>query len=70
MNFDTEAEAWAWLEGAIDDHCVDNHRLAWVGDEASEAAYEAAQAQGCCGSADYLVTIAGRQARIGCNYGH
>lgn len=52
--------------------CEDNHRLALVGDAASEAEYEEAQRQGCCGSVDVRLgpSPAGRHFLYGFNHGH
>ncbi len=68
--FATPEEAFEWLNREIDDPCVDNMRFAYVDDPAAVAKYQAAQEDGCCGFADYTVSIDGRQAWIGCNYGH
>jgi len=69
-NFNSEAEAWNWLNETVDDPYTDNYRFAYKGDANAVAAYEAARMDGCCGSADYTITVAGRVAFIGCNYGH
>jgi len=52
--------------------CQDNLRLAVEGDAASEAAYEEAELQGCCGSADFRFEGAPSGAAYlwGFNYGH
>lgn len=72
--FPDENSAWQWvadmMEFVYDDHCVDNHRLCYLDDEASVLAYNEKQNDGCCGFFDREVTIAGRRATIGCNYGH
>lgn len=70
----TYASVEAAREGfAIDmenESCVDNFRFAFNDDAAAVAAYEAARDNGCCGSTDRTIVIAGRLASIGCNYGH
>ena len=68
--FASEGDAIAWMIEAVDDPCVDNERIAYDDDPTSVAAYEEAERTGCCGSFDAPCTIAGRAARIGCNYGH
>ena len=70
QQFTTVQEADAWMYEQVDDHCVDNYRFAWADDAKMVAAYEAGRRDGCCGFADYTVIIAGRQAMIGCNFGH
>lgn len=54
----------------VDDPCVDNHRFAYEDDAEGMAKYDAKAADGCCGFYDRRITILGRPARIGCNYGH
>jgi hypothetical protein len=68
--FNTEQEAFTWLYELVNDECIDNERFAFLDDAAAVAAYETAKEQGCCGSWDEEVTVAGRAAWIGCNYGH
>lgn len=51
--------------------CMDNVRVALVGDKEQEERYDQAEAGGCCGSFDIVHTCkSGREYRIGCNYGH
>lgn len=69
-HFETEDQAWAWMEREVDDDCVDNHRLAYLDDSTAMAQYEKDKSEGCCGSFDHEVQIGNRSAMIGCNYGH
>ena len=68
----TEAEAWKWVYEKVDDPFVDNYRLEYldVNPRAAWAAYDAIRDSGCCGSFDAKVIIGGREAMIGCNFGH
>lgn len=69
--FATEDEAWDTVAAAhMDDPFADNHRLAYLDDPEQVAKYEQQEREGCCGFVDLEVTIAGRPALIGCNYGH
>ncbi len=68
--FASQGEAMEWLLAEVDDPCTDNFRFAWCDDELGLRLYDAAIESGCCGSADYRVEIGGREAMIGCNYGH
>lgn len=70
IEFDTEEDAWAWVYEQVDDPCVDNERLAYIDDPDMMEDYEDTQVWGCCGSFDQEVIINGKQALIGCNYGH
>lgn len=56
----------------IDDPCIDNYRVAKVGDAESEAKYQEAYESGCCGSWDetYTNAVTGNSYKIGFNYGH
>lgn len=69
-SFDTLADALDWMFGVVDDECIDNTRFARVGNDVEEASYVAAVHDGCCGSYDTQVLIAGEQYLVGCNYGH
>jgi len=69
--FQTEADAWDWLAVQVEmEDCVDNHRFAFEDDDAAMVTYNQAAWDGCCGSCDYDIIVAGRLACIGCNYGH
>ena len=66
--FPSFAAAFAWL---YEDHeYADNMRGAYLSDFAGLAECDAIAEGGCCGSVDYEVLIAGKPARVGCNYGH
>lgn len=60
----------ALMASLTNEQCVDNDRFAYTDDVAAMQVYEDLKREGCCGSADWLVTIAGREAYIGCNFGH
>ena len=68
--FLTEGAAWRWMQEQVNDGCVDNYRLAYKSDRASLKRYRRAKSHGCCGFFDAHIIIAGRRAKIGCNYGH
>jgi len=68
--FASRDAAFDWVERAVDDPCVDNYRFAFEDDAEAVAKYQTAKHRGCCGSFDRTVLVAGKQARIGCNYGH
>jgi hypothetical protein len=68
--FETLEEAWQWVKDDVDDGCMDNYRFAYLDDESALQAYDEKRNHGCCGFFDREVTIAGRAAKIGCNYGH
>jgi hypothetical protein len=68
--FNTQEESEAWMEAEVNDACVDNHRFAYLDDAAGMLEYEKQKLQGCCGFFDEQISIAGRMASIGCNYGH
>lgn len=70
QSFATEAEAFAWLYERVDDPCIDNERFAFEDDVEAVSKYDAQADSGCCGRADYEIIVAGRNAIIGCNYGH
>jgi hypothetical protein len=51
--------------------CMDNLRIARIGNKAQEETYFYRQAGGCCGFMDTIkMCSSARQYRIGCNYGH
>lgn len=68
--FATEREARDWMYASVKDECIDNYRFAYDDDEGAVADYLDTQNDGCCGFFDAEVVVAGRKARIGCNYGH
>ena len=69
-NFETAEAAGTWMESEVDDPCTDNFRFAFEDDDAAMAKYDARKDSGCCGAFDAEIVVAGRLARIGCNYGH
>lgn len=69
-DFQTKEEAFGWMFDYVDDNCIDNSRFAFVDDAEAMAEYDRIAEDGCCGSSDFKVTIKGRPAIIGCNYGH
>lgn len=70
--FDSEKEASEWMynEALEDEHCVDNYRFAFQDDSVSVNKYMNAENAGCCGFFDEDIMVAGRLAKIGCNFGH
>jgi hypothetical protein len=68
--FATVEDAFEWMYEAVDDGCIDNERFAYSDDEDAVNRFIELTDQGCCGCFDSLVTILGREAHIGCNYGH
>jgi len=70
--FQTQKDATDWMyddQVAIED-CVDNYRFAYKDDTQGMQAYLDAQREGCCGFFDADVIVGGREATIGCNFGH
>lgn len=68
--FSSKEEAFDWLEVQVDDPCTDNFRFAYIDDEDAMFHYQNQVDDGCCGSCDVDVLVAGKVAKIGCNYGH
>jgi hypothetical protein len=68
--FSTEEEAFEWMEQEVDDPCTDNYRFAYTDDDESVYKFYLQEEQGCCGSFSMIVCVNGRDALIGCNYGH
>lgn len=70
--FETEQEATIWMydEAVMEEECIDNYRFAFKNDAISMIAYLEAQSDGCCGFFDQEIMVAGRDATIGCNFGH
>jgi len=50
--------------------CVDNMRVARVGDRQHHHRYMRQKKHGCCGSHDFIVTLSDGQYHLGFNYGH
>ena len=68
--FTSEGVAMAWMVEEVNDSCMDNSRFAFEDDEEAMRNYEEQKNSGCCGSFDEDIIVAGRPAKIGCNYGH
>jgi hypothetical protein len=69
-SFDSREAAQEWMETTLGEDCMDNYRFAYVDDAAAMTSYAEQSAQGCCGSFDKDIIVAGRLAMIGCNFGH
>lgn len=69
-SFKTKAEAFTWMEEFVDDGCIDNYRIAELGNAHEEKIYDLDREDGCCGNFDTVVLIGEKQFKIGCNYGH
>lgn len=80
-----QAKAWddvlpddivAWANAALfkaseGDDCVDNFRVARVGNTSQQRRYRKQKENGCCGSEDFIATGPdGNRYRLGFNYGH
>lgn len=70
LDFSSKEEATDWLESQIDDTCIDNHRFAYLENPYALIEYQKLFNKGCCGFFDVEITINGKLATIGCNYGH
>jgi len=68
--FQDKDTAIDWMEDQVDDPYTDNIRFAFLDDEIAMREYQDAYDRGCCGYFDKVVDVAGRQAKVGCNYGH
>jgi len=68
--FKNEEEATKWMEEKVNDPCIDNHRFAFKMDKKALENYKAKQDRGCCGFFDEEIKVDGKEATIGCNYGH
>ena len=64
------AKAQEAMLKTVDDPYVDNERFAYLDDIPALELYQAKQEAGCCGFHDQRITVNGRMAIIGCNYGH
>lgn len=69
-NFNSKDEAFDWMYKIVDDPCIDNTRFAFDDDDLAVVEYENQKQNRCCGYFDVIVTVNGRTAFIGCNYGH
>lgn len=70
MNFETKEDAISWMIGEIDDECIDNIRFSFLDDAEGVEQYLNQQDDGCCGFFDAEISVGGRLAAVGCNYGH
>jgi len=68
--FESKQGAINWMTAKVDDPCIDNERFAFVDDSLALADYHIKKANGCCGEFEMTVSVDGRQAIVGCNYGH
>ena len=68
--FATQQEAYSWMSEEVDDPYTDNFRFTYADDAKGMEVYHNICAEGCCGFFDADVTVAGRAAIVGCNYGH
>lgn len=70
--FDSEKEASEWMydEALSGEECIDNYRFSFQDDSISMIKYVHAEDSGCCGFFDEDIMVAGRLAKIGCNFGH
>lgn len=71
--FKTLEAALQWLVDYLYDqneYCIDKGRKTFCDDPEGMAEYDTIRARGCCGFMDIDVTVKGRKARVGCNYGH
>lgn len=69
-SFATEKDAEEYMYAQADDECIDNYRFSYKDDPIALQRYDAAVQEGCCGFYDADITVNGRDAVIGCNYGH
>ena len=70
IEFATREEAEEWVNEQFREDCMDNVRFCYTDDDQDCMAYEEQREDGCCGSFDADIIVAGRPASIGCNYGH
>ncbi len=68
--FETYEDAEEWMKEEVDDLCIDNFRFAYQNDSEALYLYEELRDEGCCGFFDEEITVSGKLAQIGCNYGH
>jgi hypothetical protein len=70
-SFSSKEDAFRYMSEQVDeDPYVDNERFAFLDDREAMRAYKKAQRSGCCGFFDEVISVGGRLATIGCNYGH
>ena len=70
LDFASKEDAFEWLADKLDHDCVDNMRFCFLDDPDGIAGYERQADGGCCGSRDVEITVGGRPAQVGANYGH
>jgi len=68
--FSSKEDAVCWMDEQVDDPYMDNFRFSFNDDQKGVEKYEMQRQDGCCGSFDTVVMVDGREATIGCNYGH
>lgn len=68
--FSTIEDAEMWMDKEVNDSCVDNERFAYLDLSTQVEDYLVQKNSGCCGEFDALISIGGKLALIGCNYGH
>lgn len=70
--FETEQDAATWMydHEVAEEDCIDNYRFAFKDDADGMSNYTQTQNDGCCGFFDADIIVAGREATIGCNFGH
>jgi hypothetical protein len=69
-DFESKRNAMNWMYDEVDDPCIDNVRFAYLDEIDDLGYYEESLGSGCCGYFDEEISINGRKATIGCNYGH
>lgn len=69
-DFATVEAAMKWMHETVDDPYIDNERFSFEDDQQGMQDYHDCKSGGCCGFFDEEVTIQGRVAHIGCNFGH
>lgn len=70
IDFPSMEAAVKWMEQEVDDPYISDIRFAYLDDPAGLAEFKQIADDGCCGSAEYEVSVKGRLAKAGCNYGH
>jgi hypothetical protein len=71
--FNSLEAAKEWLIAELTDageNDIDNVRAAFYDDYSGMAEYDRIVEHGCCGSIDMDVTVNGKAAQVGANYGH
>ena len=70
--FETFEQARIWMidEELVEEDCFDNVRFAYRDNAESMERYKQLEKNGCCGFFDEDIIVNGKQAVIGCNFGH